>query len=107
MADTIEEFPEDITASVVMLATDHLFDVSKREVRRKEAEVRAFQRDTIRLLFLYKWSRPDIQTALEFLTTRVKEPMEEYWKKLVRVLASLNGTPEEFLMLSMEDTKLI
>ena len=33
--------------------------------------------------------------------------MEKYWKILVRVLKFLQGTPEYYLMLSMEGTKLI
>ena len=41
------------------------------------------------------------------MTTRVKEKMYEDWRKLVRVLAYLKGTPVECLALSMEDTKLI
>ena len=59
-------------------------------------KVRAFYRAIVRLLFLCKRSSPDIQTAVAFQTTRVKEPMYEYWKKLVRALAYLKGTPEEF-----------
>ena len=42
-----------------------------------------------------------------FLTTRVKVPTYEDWKKLVRVLDHLKVMPEDFLTLSMEDTKLI
>ena len=33
--------------------------------------------------------------------------MYKDWKKLVRVLVCLKGMPEEFLALSMEETKLI
>ena len=37
-------------------------------------------------------ARPDIQTAVSFLTTRVKEPDEDDWGKLRHVLMYLKGT---------------
>ena len=44
--------------------------------------------------------RRDIQTAVSFLTTRVKEPDEDDWGKLKRVLKYLNGTLHLKLTLS-------
>ena len=66
-----------------------------------------FHRAKARLLFLCKRSNPDIQIMIPFLSTRFKEEMDKNRKKLVRVLAYLKGTSEEFLTLSMKDTKLI
>ena len=40
-----------------------------------------------------KRSRPDIQTAIAFLCTRVKSPDEHDWKKLGRVMKYLQLTP--------------
>jgi hypothetical protein len=37
-------------------------------------------------------ARREIQTAVAFLTTRVKNPEEDDWDKLRRVLKYLNGT---------------
>jgi hypothetical protein len=47
---------------------------------------------TAQLLFLSKRARPDIQTAVAFLCTRVKSPDEDDWKKLARVIKYLRGT---------------
>jgi hypothetical protein len=44
------------------------------------------------LLFMSTRARQDIQTAVAFLTTRVKNPDENDWGKLKRVLKYLNGT---------------
>jgi len=44
------------------------------------------------LLFVTMRCRRDIQTAVAFLTTRVKEPDEDDWAKLKRVLKYLHGT---------------
>jgi hypothetical protein len=67
----------------------------------------AFHRTTAQLLFLSRWARWDIQTAVAFLTTRVKGPGEDDWGKLKRALRYLNGTVELWVSLSMEDIGLI
>ena len=45
-----------------------------------------------KLLFAAKRARPDLQTAIAFLCTRVKSPDTDDWKKLVRVLGYLKDT---------------
>eukprot|EP00957_Ditylum_brightwellii_P061859 4694314-Ditylum_brightwellii.AAC.1 len=50
-------------------------------------------------LFLCKQARQGIQTAITFLSTRVKEPDEDDWKKLKRVLLHLNGTIDLITMM--------
>ena len=54
-------------------------------------------------LFLCKRGRPDIQTAVAFLTTRVQEPDVDDWKKLVRMLSYLKYTAELILTLKADD----
>lgn len=51
-----------------------------------------FHSFTASLLFLSQRARRDIQTAVSFLTTRVKRPDEDDWLKLRRVLRYLKGT---------------
>eukprot|EP00957_Ditylum_brightwellii_P114072 8697448-Ditylum_brightwellii.AAC.1 len=61
---------------------------------------RQFHTSTAKLLFLCKRARPDLQKAIAFLTTRVKEPDKDDRKKLCRVILSLNGMVEYALTLS-------
>lgn len=56
-----------------------------------------------RLLYLSKHGRPDILTAVSFLTTRVLCPDTDDWKKLGRVLTYLQGTVELSLCLEGSD----
>ena len=44
---------------------------------------------------------------IQFLTTRVKEPDVDDWKKLKRVLLFLNGTLEDKLTLSADNTNVL
>jgi hypothetical protein len=53
-------------------------------------------------LFLYKRSRPDLQTAVAFLSTRVKSCNEDDYKKLIRILQFLRATRGDFLILSAD-----
>ena len=55
-----------------------------------------------KLLFLAKRLRPDLQTALSFLCTRVRSPDISDWKKLRRLLQFVRTTLEEKLILSMD-----
>ena len=45
-----------------------------------------------KLLFLIKRARPYIQPTITFLTARVRNPDEDNWKKLQRVLSYLGAT---------------
>ena len=62
-----------------------------------------FHTFTAKLLFLAKRARPDILTAIAFLTTRVKSPTEEDMEKLGRVIKYLNFTQDSKLTLECND----
>jgi hypothetical protein len=53
-----------------------------------------------KLLFVAKQARPHILLAISFLTTRVKDPDEDEWKKLLRVLGYLADTLDYCLTLT-------
>jgi hypothetical protein len=52
-------------------------------------------------------ARRDIQTAVAFLTTRVKSPDEDDWGKLKQVLKYLNGTKYLNLRLSVDNLGML
>ena len=68
----------------------------------EEERARMFHRTMTRLLFLCKRVRPDIQTAISFMTTRVKKTDEYDWKKLIRLLKYLQGMQFVRLTLSAD-----
>ncbi len=86
-------------------ATDNLFRIRNEEemlLLNKEKKVQ-FHSTVAKLLFLAKRGRPDILLAVSFLTTRVKAPDEDDWKKLLRVLGYLKGTVDFDLTISCKD----
>ena len=56
---------------------------------------------------LQKRARPDIHTTIAVLATRVREPNQEDWDKLIRLMKFLNGTQNDVLTLSVEDLRVV
>ena len=53
-------------------ANQNLFNIDENSQPIKELEAHAYHTSTAKLLFLAKRARPDLLTAVAFLTTRVK-----------------------------------
>ena len=74
-------------------AANHLFQVNELGAEPLGNEkATMFHHNVAKLLFLCKRARPDIQTAVAFLCTRVKSPDVDDYKKLCRVMRYLRGT---------------
>jgi hypothetical protein len=58
-------------------------------------------------LFACKRARPDIHPTIAVLCTRVKQPNEDDWMKLNRLLKYINGTRKDKLILSADDLHVI
>jgi hypothetical protein len=85
-------------------AANHLFDISDDAEPLEKTKAESFHTTVAQLLYLCKRARPDIMTAVIFLTGRVLEPTVEDEKKLIRVLQYLNGTPELTLKLGVDES---
>lgn len=92
--EIIENLPEHLiaTRNTTSPAADHLFTVNEDAERLNTADAEIFHSYTAKLLFAAKRARPDIQTAIAFLCTRVKSPDVDDWKKLKRVLGYIKET---------------
>ena len=105
----IDEFPSFITGKAATPAADHLFSVRDADEAKYLPEEMAieFHHTTAQLLFLSSRVRRDIQTAVSFLTARVKKPDEDDLGKLKRSLKYLNGTRRLKLTLTIESMGVI
>jgi hypothetical protein len=90
-------------------AADHLFNVQdEKEARALEEEwALVFHHMVAQLLFISMRARQDIQTAVAFLTMRVKSPDKEDRLKLKKVLIYLNGTKCLKLKLSIDNLGML
>ena len=80
----IKEFPEDLGSPDTNQALDHLFKVRPEgeEIFLPEEKAQVFNNTVAHMMFLSARSQRDIQTAVAFLTTRVKQPEKDYCFKL-------------------------
>ena len=105
---TIAECPEGLLKGAASTpAAGHLFTVNPNAKKLSEEEATTFHHLVAKLLCLCKRSRPDMQTAISFLTTRVKSPDVDDCKKLGRCLKHLKRTKKIPLRLSASRTDRI
>jgi hypothetical protein len=88
-------------------AAKHLFKVNDSATPLSEEKATLFHHFTAKSIFAAKRARPNISTAGAFLTTRVKAPVEDNWKKLVRMIRYLRGTSELVLTLRADSTPIL
>ena len=93
--EILKDFSEDLGASVGTPAARHLMDVNDNAELLSTRKRELFHSTVAKLLYLEKRARPDIETAVAFLTTRVSNATIDDWKKLLRILNYLNGTIDE------------
>ena len=89
----------EVRGTVATPASPNLFDVSPTAEPLDAAAKEEFHSRVAKLLYLAKRVRPDLLTAVSFLTTRVSVATVEDQQKLERVFKYLNATPEMGLVL--------
>ena len=93
--EIIRKFPEEVVISIATTpAAEHLFQVRNQQEAKllPEGQAIQFHCNVMKILFVSTRARRDIQTAVAFLSTRVKTPDEDDWGELKRVIKYLNGT---------------
>jgi hypothetical protein len=103
----VSDFNYEIKKSAKTPAADHLFKINNNCKKLNKTMAEDFHTFVAKGLFVCKRARPDIQTAIVFLTTRVTNPDEDDWKKLIRLMSYLKGTTDLVLTLEADDLYLI
>jgi hypothetical protein len=85
----------------------NLFNVNEDSPPMSKDNSDKFHSSVAKLLYVAKRGRPDILTAVSFLTTRVTCSTEEDSKKLEKVLKYLNGSRDLILRLKGNDNMVI
>jgi hypothetical protein len=106
MKKFVDEFPFTITGTAHTPAAEDLFAEGKGPTLGKD-KAQIFHTWVAKALFACKRARPDIHPPTTLLCTRVKAPLEDDWKKLIRLLEYVNGTRDDVLRLSAESLHVI
>ncbi|MFN7263281.1 MAG: reverse transcriptase domain-containing protein, partial [Cyanobacteriota bacterium] len=88
----LEEAPEDMGGTASTPAGNKLFQVNRNATKLDGKTADMFHTFVAKLLYLCKRTRPDIHTAVTFLTTRVTSPDVDDYAKLRRCIQYLRGT---------------
>jgi hypothetical protein len=83
-------------------APDDLFKVNEDSEKLQPSRATAFHNIVAKSLYLVKRSRPDASVAIAFLTTRVREPDVDDWKKLEHLVEYFRSTVDMPLILGAD-----
>jgi hypothetical protein len=103
----LDELPDDMVGEATTPASLHLFSVNENDEKLDEENAEMFHHHTAKLLFLSRRARPDIQTAVAFLTRRVQSPDQDDYKKLKRTMQYLRSTIDLVLTLEADDAHVV
>jgi hypothetical protein len=103
----LEEVRDDMDGTATSPAAEYLFQIVDGVPLLDEATSEFFHATVAKLLFLCKRGRPDIQTAIAFLCTRVQNPTKHDYNKLARVIKYLRNTKDLVVRLSAENLNII
>jgi Reverse transcriptase (RNA-dependent DNA polymerase) len=103
----LAELDGDMDGKAPTPAAAYLFDTNEECPKLHEEKAERFHHLVAKLLFLCKRARPDIQTAVSFLCTRVQAPDRDDYKKLGRVMRYLRATAEMVLTLESDGMNIV
>jgi hypothetical protein len=107
LEDILAEAPDDMDGKAVNPASDHLFKVNEECEKLNPETNDFFHRTVARLLFASKRARPDLQTAVAFLCTRVASSDDDDYKKLKKVIQYIRDTIHLPLVLGWDESGIL
>ena len=104
----VNQAPENMKGKASTPAASQLFEVNNEDPELlDETDSTLFHHITMQLQYLSQRGRPDIRTAIAFLSSRVSKPDRDDYKKLSRVISYLRNTIDLMLVLSADDSREI
>ena len=91
-----------IRKRITTAAPDNLFKVNKDTAKLEQPYAKVFHNITAKAIYVTKRARPSISLAVAFLTTRVKGPDIDNWRKLRHMVEYLRKTCELPLILGAD-----
>jgi hypothetical protein len=93
--------------NIRMAAPEDLFRVDEKLCKLKPVVAKCFHNIAANTLYVTKWAKPDSAVAIAFLTTRVREPDVDDWRKLCHLMEYLQSTRDLPLVLGANNTGVL
>ena len=103
----LQDTPTNLQGTSVVPAAKHLFTTRADAPKISPQEQEIFHHLTMQLMYLSQRGRPDIQTAVAFLSSRVANPDQDDYMKLGKVIKYLESTIDMTLRLQADETNLL
>jgi hypothetical protein len=94
----IEEFPDKLSGKTMTPWNENLFKVDLTSKPLDPERAKQFHTFVMKGMFLCKCGHQGIQLAIAFMATRVTEPNEADWKKLVKMMNYLKVMKDDVPM---------
>ena len=88
-------------------APSDLYTVRQDSAKLVKAKSEQFHSIVAKVLFATKRSRPDAGTSISYLTTRVREPNQDDWSKMVHLMKYIRGTWDLPLILRADGSGML
>ena len=82
LREILKCLPEVLNGTYTTPTADHLFEVQDNAPKLNKERAEVFHCVMAQLLFIVQCGRPDLRTAVSFLTKRVQAPDEDEYEKL-------------------------
>ncbi len=92
---------------IATAAPDNSFKVGEDAVKLDQARAKAFHNTMAKGIYVTKRARPNISLRIAFLTTRIKGPDIDDWRKLCHLVEYLHSTRELPLILVADGTGVL
>lgn len=106
LAEVIDEARDDMDGTAATPAAEHLFETGEDSKHLNEEDAKCFHTVTAKMLFVSKRARPELQQAIAFLSTQVKSPNKDNYKKLRRVMKCPRAERKLALTLEANDLQV-
>ena len=103
----LQDTPANLRGMSMVTAAKHLFTTHPDAPKISLQEQEIFHHLTMQLMYLNQRGRPDIQTAVAFLSSRVANPDQDDYMKLGKVIKYLESTIHLTLHLQADETNLL
>ena len=104
----LQDAPEEMKGTATTPAAPHLFKVNNKDPQLLGPEKKKiFMHLVMQGLYLSQRGCPNIRTVIAFLCGRLRDPDEDDYKKLARMIQYLRGSKEMVLMLRPSDEGIV